>query len=68
MAARGKIPAAKKAKRSRKNSTCNRVPTVAGAVLNRCASDDWKKMIPPAPHIPLFQLDKIAPKWMLSCR
>jgi hypothetical protein len=25
-------------------------------------------MIPPAPHIPLFQLDKIAPKWMLSCR
>ncbi len=51
-----------KTKRTWKKSTCNRVLAVAGAVLGRCASDDWKRMIPSAPNIPLFRLDKVEPK------
>ena len=54
----------RKTKGTWKKSTCNRVLAVAGAILSRCASGDWKKMIPSAPNIPRFQLDKIEPKWI----
>jgi len=35
-----------KTKRLWKKSTCNRVLAVAGSILERCASDEWKRMIP----------------------
>jgi integrase len=47
-----------------KKSTCNRVLAVAGSILQRCASDEWKNMIPRAPKVPLFELGKIEPKWI----
>ena len=53
-----------KTKRTWKPSTCNRVLAVAGTLLSRCASDDWKKMIAAVPTIPLFELEKIDPKWI----
>jgi integrase len=53
-----------KTKRLWKKSTCNRVLAVTGSTLQRCASDEWKNMIPRAPKIPLFGLGKIEPKWI----
>jgi integrase len=53
-----------KTKRLWKKSTCNRVLAVAGSILERCASDEWKNMIPRAPKIPLFDLGKSEPKWI----
>jgi integrase len=52
-----------KTKRLWKKSTCNRVLAMAGSIL-RCASDEWKNMIPRAPKVPLFNLGKIEPKWI----
>jgi integrase len=37
---------------------------VAGSILQRCAGDEWKNMIPRAPKIPLFNSSKIEPKWI----
>jgi integrase len=53
-----------KTKRLWKKSTCNRVLAVAGSILQRCASDEWKNMIPRVPKIPLFELPKTEPKWI----
>ena len=53
-----------KTKRAWKPSTCNRVLAVVGTLLSRCASDDWKKMIAAVPTIPLFELEKVEPKWV----
>jgi len=53
-----------KTKRQWKKSTCNRVLAIAGSILGRCATDEWKFMLPKAPTIPLFQLEKVEPKWI----
>jgi integrase len=53
-----------KTKRLWKKSTCNRVLAVAGSILARCASDEWKNMIPRVPKITLFVLGKSEPKWI----
>jgi integrase len=53
-----------KTRRIWKKSTCNRVLAVAGSILQRCASDEWKNMIPRAPKVPLFNLGKVEPKWI----
>lgn len=45
-------------------STCNRVLAVAGSILRRCASEEWKFMVPKPPKVPLFDLPKIEPKWI----
>jgi integrase len=53
-----------KTKRLWKKSTCNRILAAAGSILQRCASDEWKNMIPRAPKVPLFDLGKTEPKWI----
>ena len=53
-----------KTKRLWKKSTVNRVLAVAGSILQRCARDEWKHMIPRAPKVPLFELGKSEPKWI----
>jgi integrase len=53
-----------KSNRLWKASTCNRVLAVAGSILARCASDEWKHMISRAPKVPLFALGKSEPKWI----
>lgn len=44
-------------------STVNRVLAVAGSILSRAASSDWK-MIDQAPAVPLHALPRTEPKWV----
>lgn len=44
-----------KTKRFWKKSTCNRVLAVAGSILQRCASDEWKNMIPTGTEDPTLR-------------
>jgi integrase len=54
-----------KTRRTWKPATVNRVLAVAGAILERAASDDWRCMIPRAPNIPLYeQAKKAEPRWI----
>jgi integrase len=54
----------RKTVRSWKPATVNRVLAVLAAILERCASDDWKRMLPAAPNVPLLPLPKTDPKWI----
>jgi integrase len=52
-----------KVKRTWKPRTVNRVLAVLAAILERCASEDWK-MLPKAPNVPLLAVAKSERKWV----
>jgi hypothetical protein len=49
-----------------KASTVRRVTAVAGAILQRCTSDEWKRMLERAPSLPVGELENIEPRWITS--
>lgn len=57
-----------KTKRLWKPRTVNRVMAVAGSILERCASEEWKvngkPMLEKAPTIPLLTVEKTERKWV----
>jgi integrase len=52
-----------KVKRTWKPRTVSRVLAVLAAILERCASEDWK-MLPKAPNVPLLAVAKSERKWV----
>lgn len=53
-----------KTTRERKPSTVNRELAVIGSILQRCAGEDWGRMIANAPNIPLYEIEKKEPRWI----